>query len=59
MSEPAFMQALNDPQNGLNGGMYFPFINDCHTGLQRAFGNLGVPYPADAAVIGRFGDTTG
>lgn len=45
MSEQEFIDKLNEPRSGIASGIYFPWLEDCHTGLERAFNRLGVQYP--------------
>lgn len=51
MTESEFMDQLRNAPNW-NNGLYFPFINDCHNDLERAFEHAGVDYPG--APNGRF-----
>jgi RHS repeat-associated protein len=51
MSESKFMNLIDSADNW-NNGLYFPFVNDCHNDLERAFDHAGVEYPG--APNGRF-----
>jgi hypothetical protein len=44
--------SLIDSADNWNNGLYFPFVNDCHNDLERAFDHAGVEYPG--APNGRF-----
>ena len=44
MTETQFVNAVRN-DSGMNAGLYFPYVNDCHTQLQNAFSHLGVNYP--------------
>jgi len=44
ITEQDFMNGINTSDNW-NNGLYFPFVNDCHNDLERAFNNVGVDYP--------------
>ncbi|MBP6350904.1 MAG: LysM peptidoglycan-binding domain-containing protein, partial [Candidatus Obscuribacter sp.] len=47
MTEAAFTDAMRSATGVkiINSGLYVPFVNDCHTGLARAFKKFGVKYP--------------
>ena len=51
MTERQFMDGINGADSW-NNGLYFPFVNDCHNDLERAFDHVGVDYPG--APNGRF-----
>ncbi|SFC76438.1 RHS repeat domain-containing protein [Pseudoalteromonas denitrificans] len=44
MTEEEFMDKINSADNW-NNGLYFPFVNDCHNDLERAFDHVGIDYP--------------
>ena len=44
MSESDFMSSI-EAATGWNDWMWIPWVNDCHSDLQSAFEQAGVPYP--------------
>ncbi len=44
MTDQAFIDSLAASPN-FNNGLYFPFVNDCHNDLERAFEYNGYTYP--------------
>lgn len=44
MTDREFMNRI-ESYPGWNRGLWFPWLNDCHNDLEKAFKHAGVPYP--------------